>query len=173
MSNRRRPPDEPSKALVPATNKAPRSFFDSFSALTDAFDAQVKVFKELDSAWCKRNQRVDLHDAVADIDHVRFLWTSAREGASDASQKMKALWAIRAGNAKSIDIAAPSATWLLFRIREMTKAWHNVNMSVAEMEYMAERLAVEKHHAMVWESVFRGLEEDSKIKKPPLKCWSV
>ena len=63
---------------------------------------------------------------------------------------------------------SPSAEWLGWRIgEEMTKAWHDVKMSADEVLYMADRLEAENLNAMVWESIFREIE-DTRSKAPTI-----
>ena len=171
MSNRRRPPG---KALtvssggndgggkVPALKST--NFFINFRALLAAFDKQVKLWNELCILWCGRNKPVDLFHEGADVDGVRDLWASAREGAEQCLANMNALWAMRAPKQ---DMHSPSAEWLGWRIGEMTKAWHDVKLSADEVLYTADRLEAENLNAMVWESIFREIE-DTRSKAPTI-----
>ena len=168
----KRPPEK-GKALVPANgndggSKIPAlmstNFYVNFLALVAAFDAQVKLWDELCDLWRGRNKPVDLFHEVDDVWAARELWISAREGAEKCLAEMNALWALRA---PSEDVHSPSAEWLGWRIGEMTKAWGgDSKMSADEILYMADRLEAENLHGMVWESVFREIEDTRK--KPPV-----
>ena len=163
---------EKSKALVAANgtdgggSKVPAlkstNFHINFLALTAALDKQVKLWNELCNLWCERNKPVDLFHEVDDVWAARKLWTSVREGAEQCLATMNALWTSRMPDP---NIDSPSAEWLGWRIGEMLPVWE-LKMSKDEMLYMADRLETESLHGMVWESVFREIEDTKK--KPPV-----
>ena len=177
MSNRRRPPNKPSKALViinGTDGEAPKSpdFLNHFRELIAAFDAQVKLWDELHTLWCGRYKPVDLFREADDIDDARELWKQTYAGAEQCLTEMHALWKVRWPFEILKIEHSPSVEYLMWRISEMLlKAWQEVKMSEADAanysEHMAERLVSEGVNGMVWENVFRDIEDDPKRKKPP------
>jgi hypothetical protein len=177
MSNRRRPPNKPSKALVIVNGtdgELPKSpdFLINFRALIAALDAQVKLWDEFHTLWRWRHKPVDLFREVDDIDDAREMWRQTYAGAERCLTEMYALWAVRWPFEILKIEHSPSAEYLMWRISEMLKkAWLEVKMSEADAtsysEHMAERLIVEGINGLVWENVFRDIEDDPKRKKPP------
>lgn len=151
-----------SKGKLPAPKQ--HNFIASFQALTELLDEQVKDFEFLYYEWRdNRNQRVDFQHEGETADYWQSLWTQLRDDAVKCLADLNQLWATKTDFMD--DYHHPTKSYLIYRIGQMLMAWPDANASVEYAERMAERLEAEDCNAMLWESVFREIED--KQKKPP------
>ena len=171
MSNRKLPPTEKGKGLVPSgAGKTPTlkgtNFRANFEALIATFDAQMKLWGELRSVWLNRNARVDLSREGETVAYAQALWEHTREGAKQCLATMNAVFLMREVNLTSFELSA--SDYLSWRIVQLIKkTWHDVKMSEEEIadvaENMAERLALEEGiSAQAWESIFCEIADTRK-----------
>lgn len=172
MSNRKLPPTEKGKGLVPSSDagKTPAlkgtNFRANFQALIATYDAQVKLWDELRSVWLNRNARVDLSREGEIVAYAQALWKRTREGAERCLETTNAVFLMREVNLTSFELSA--SDYLFWRIVQLVKkTWHDVKMSEEEIadvaENMAERLALEEGiSAQAWESIFCEIADTRK-----------